>query len=63
MRPFVGMGYRSKGPIWRPFAGMGSRCKGFLEVHYGDVKAKGVFLDAFLGFEVPVVRLSRPLIV
>jgi hypothetical protein len=42
---------------------MGSRCKGFLEVHYGDVKAKGVFLEAFLGFEVPVVRLSRPLIV
>ncbi len=59
----MGTGYRSKGPILRPFAGMGSRCKGFLEVHYGDVKAKGVFLEAFLGFEVPMVRLSRPLIV
>jgi hypothetical protein len=39
--------------------GMGSRCKGFLEVHYGDVEAKGVLLEAFLGFEVPVVRLSK----
>jgi hypothetical protein len=57
------MGYRSEGPILRPFVGMGSRCKGFLEVHYGDVKAKRVFLEAFLGFEVPMVRLSRPLIV